>query len=110
MVIITEAVFQWILPCLTILQSILLYDNTSIDSDNDGTDDKDLLDGGNNNGSDSGAFLGNSLINTTFLDIVSIESDDNTNNIGSSRTMLAGADDDSGDNTNDNAGGSNARD
>ena len=36
----------------------------------------DLPAGGNNNESGSGAFSGNSLINTTFLDNTSIDSDD----------------------------------
>ena len=49
-----------------------VLDNTSIDSDGDGSNEKNLFDGGNNNGSDSGAFLGNSLINTTFLDNTSM--------------------------------------
>ena len=35
-----------------------------------------MFDGGDNNGSDSGAFLGKSSIDTTVLDNISIESDD----------------------------------
>jgi len=55
---------------------------------------------------DDGAKDDNISIDTVVIDSTPIDAGDDTDNIGSFRT-LTGADSDSGDNTDDNTGGSN---
>ena len=61
----------------TIIYTFL--DSTSIESEDNDTNDRDLFDGGNNNGSGFGAFLGG-----TFLDI---DTDDDDRADGGCSTM-----------------------
>jgi len=62
-----------IIPMLLLLLLLLLLFRCRDIYD---TVDKDLFDGGNNNGSNSGAFLGYCSNDTIFLDNTSIDSDD----------------------------------
>jgi len=91
-----------------------VLDNTSIDSDGDGTDDKDLFDSGNNNESDSGDSANDGSADSwskLAMKLISLfRSNDSFGCGNNDGTLVNPADADAVADSKDNAVGSNSRD